>query len=198
MWSVTEAIQFYKWIWNKIFNNISFKDLIIKLLCWIIILILINSFQNIASYIFSGIIQEIINIFLILDIILIIWKIIYNIIQYKTNTFDSEEEKQAFKKNQISYSKESIYWFLQIGLWWFIITFVYYWIEINVWDSMTNDNTFWGAFSSIVIFIMMSIDANIIIFSNLYNRYKKAYLINYILFPTLFLLMIIVYLNLIS
>ena len=193
--SFQQAVEFYKSIGRSMWNNISFKDLGCKILVWIILLMLVNYFPITADYITWWILQKIINIILIIDIILIVWKIIHSIYTYNVNVFAIEEDKKNFKKNQISYIKQSLLWFIQIGLWWFIVSFVFYSIEIILWGAIPAINLFWLWFVAIILFTIMCLDANIIILSNLSNKYRKAYLINYILFPTIFLLMVIIYLN---
>lgn len=195
--SFQQAVEFYKSIGRSIWNNISFKDLGWKILVWIILLMLVNYFPITADYITWWILQKIINIILIIDIILIVWKIIHSIYTYNVNVFAIEEDKKNFKKNQISYIKQSLLWFIQIGLWWFIVSFVFYSIEIILWGAIPAINLFWLWFVAIILFTIMCLDANIIIISNLMNKYKKAYIINYILFPIIFLLMIILYLHII-
>lgn len=194
--SIQQAWEFYKSIGKKILNNISFKNLVWKIILWIILLVLVNYFPNTAINSW-WVIQDIMHIVLIINIIAIVWKIIYNIYQYKTNIFNTEEEKRFFKINNIKYIKEAMYGFLEISLSYFIITFVFNTIDIIFWDITPAIDLFWLWFVALTLFTIMCLDANIIIISNLMNKYKKAYIINYILFPIIFLLMIILYLHII-
>ncbi len=196
METLSQTLEFYKWIFVYLRNQISFKKLLLEIIITIVILVIIHNFPVEADIFFVWIRERTLNILLIIPFILLLIKAIKTIYQYKFKIFSTEEEKLSIKQNNIFHIKRMFYAALQIWFGLFIITFIFASIWIITWNITTPTlNQPRESFVSIVLLSIVVIKWNFIVILHFFNKEKRIYRVNYFLLPMIVVIWSYIYLS---
>lgn len=195
METLSQALEFYKWIFVYLCNQISFKKLLLEIIITIVILAIIHNFPVEADSFFVWIRERTLNILLITPFILLLIKSIKTIYQYKFKIFSTEEEKLSIKQNNIFHLKRMFYAALRIWFGLSIITFIFASIWIITWDITPTLNQPRESFVAIVLLSIVVIKWNFIVSLHLFDKERRIYRLNYFLLPMIVVIWSYIYLS---